>query len=376
MTRLLAAAILFIGACAPAPSGAPAPGESGPFSIILMIGDGTGLNQWAAARLVSEELSIDRFPVVGLVDTRSSDSWITDSAAGATAFSAGVRTYNGAIAMDPDTQAVPTVLELAESRGWSSGLVATSAITHATPAAFAAHVPSRNMYQEIAAQLTSSDVDVLLGGGRRFFAAATREDGQDLLEQLSNRATLVESADEFLALDLDTVGSLVGFFADDHPGPATDRAPSLSQLTDAALRVLEKNRNGLFLMVEGSQIDWRGHENASLQELIPEVLDFDLAIGAALRFQERRPNTLIVVVADHETGGLALHADSAGEFRAHYTTGSHTAGLVPLFARGPGAERFGGVLANYRVGQLLLQLVRDDGPRLAGPGRPELHGDP
>lgn len=376
MTRILAAFLLLVlSACAP-PSDAPAPVESGPFSIILMIGDGAGLNQWAAARLVSEELSIDRFPVVGLVDTRSSDSWITDSAAGATAFSAGVRTYNGAIAMGPDTQAVPTVLELAESRGWSSGLVATAAITHATPAAFAAHVPSRNMYQEIAAQLAASDVDVLLGGGRRFFAAATRQDGQDLLGQLSGRATLVESADEFLALDLDTVASLVGFFADDHPGPATDRTPSLPQMTDAAVRVLEKDRQGFFLMVEGSQIDWRGHENAPLQELIPEVLDFDLAVGAALRFQESRPNTLIVVVADHETGGLALNTDSAGEFRAHYTTGSHTAGLVPLFARGPGSEHFGGVLANYRVGQLLLQLVREDGPRLAGPGRTEPYGDP
>ena len=359
---VLAAATACGGPARDVPVGA-APADPGPMSIILFIGDGTGLSAWDAARLASPvPLAIEQFPVVGLVDTQSTDSRITDSAAAATAYSTGVRTYNGAIGMAPDTTPVPTVLEIAEGDGWATGLVATSTLTHATPGSFAAHVESRNMHEAIAAGIADQDIDVLLGGGRQYFHPAVREDGENLLARIVGRGTYVEDAASFLALDMDTVRApLVGLFAMNQLPPAPRRSPDLAQLTRGALQVLEKDRDGFFLMVEGSQIDWRAHENAPLRQVVAEVQDLDNAIREALEFQERRPNTLIVVTADHSTGGLNLHSDRRGVFRAHYTTEGHTAGMVPLFARGPNALSFGGITDNDEVGRLLLQLVRGGG---------------
>jgi alkaline phosphatase len=331
--------------------------------VILFIADGAGAAYWSAARLASSTLAVDRFPVGGLVDTRSSDSRVTDSAASATAYATGVRTYNGAIGMGPDTMPVRTVLEVAERKGLATGLVATSTLTHATPAAFAAHRPDRGLYYDIAVDIAGQGVDVLLGGGKRFFDPATRPDSQNLLRGLTARAAYVETPEQFYALNPDTVRALVGLFADNNPGPATNRKPALAELTDAALTVLEKNRRGFFLMVEGSQIDWRGHENAPLTDVIAEVLDLDFAVGRGLAFQQRRPNTLILVVADHETGGLALHSDAMGVFRAHYTTEGHTAEMVPLFGAGPGASAFGGIRDIDEVGRLLLELVAAGGAK-------------
>jgi alkaline phosphatase len=368
MKRLTIAALLVVAACGPARDrGAPTPVEPGPFSVILYIGDGAGLTYWSAAKLASSQLSIERFPVVGLVDTEAVGSRITDSAAGATAYAAGVRTYNGAIGVSPDTTPVRTVLELAESRDMATGLVATATLTHATPAAFAAHVPSRNMHFEIAEQMAGADVDVMLGGGRRFFDPGERPDKVDLLRRLQARATVVESADELVALDPASVRTLVGFFAEENPGPALERSPTLPQMTDIALRVLEQDRDGFFLMVEGSQIDWRGHDHAPLREVVAEMQDFDMAIRQGLMFQQRRPNTLVLVLADHSTGGLALHYDEMGVFRAHYTTEGHTAEMIPMFAMGPGAAAFAGVMDNDQVGRLLLQLVDEGGPTARGP---------
>ncbi|MFW5951824.1 MAG: alkaline phosphatase [Gemmatimonadota bacterium] len=355
MKRAVLLGFLLLTSCAAPPEG-PAPAASYPPAVILMIGDGAGVAYWSAAKLTANApLAIEAFPVLGLVDTRSADDRITDSAAGGTAFASGIRTNNAMVGVAPDSTPVQTVLELAESRDWATGLVATSSLTHATPAAFAAHVPSRNMHHEIARQMAGQGIDVMLGGGRMYFAPEGGADGS--LERLTRDATYVDDARQFLALDPDTVQALVGLFAENHPGSAADRSPSLPEMTDVALRVLEKDPDGFFLMVESSQIDWLGHENALLPDVLAEVNDFDQAVRAALRFHERRPNTLIIVVADHETGGLAVHPDRSGEFGAHYTTDRHTGELVPLFAVGPGAEQFGGIKENAEVGQLLLEIV-------------------
>jgi alkaline phosphatase len=361
MKRSIIGLLLGVAACGPGQDGPPSPAPDGaPLNIVLMIGDGTGLEYWNAAKIASGgTLALEAFPVVGLVDTESANSRITDSAAGGTAYASGVRTLNGAVGVGPDSVPVPTVLELAERRGWATGLVATSSITHATPAAFAAHVPSRGMNGEIAEQMAAQGIDVILGGGRRYFSGELRSDGLDLLTPLTRGAVYVEDAPSFFALDMDTVSKLVGLLWEDHPGSATNRTPSLAELTRAALTVLAKDADGFFLMVEASQIDWRGHENAPIREVVAEVWDFELAIGEALNFQQRHPNTLIIVTADHSTGGLALHPDDAGVFGAHYTTTSHTAGMVPLFAAGPGAPAFGGIMNNDRVGRLLLHAVRE-----------------
>jgi alkaline phosphatase len=168
----------------------------------------------------------------------------------------------------------------------------------------------------------------------------------------------VESASGFRALQLDTVPALVGLFAYNHMPASPTRQPTLAEMTEAALTVLDRNPYGFFLMVEGSQPDWRSHDNAPLDAVVAEMLDLDYAVAAALKYREEHPETLIVVTADHETGGLALQFDSTSSLAAAYTTGGHTAAMVPLFAIGPGAERFGGMTTNDRVGRLLFERVR------------------
>lgn len=351
--------------CATAARNAP-PAPERPARVILLIGDGVGTAYWTAARFTSQPLAVERFTTMGLVDTRSSNSWITDSAAGGTAFSAGVRTYNGAIGVGPDSVPVPTVLEVARDQGWATGIVATSSVTHATPASFVAHVPYRSQEFAIANDLLASRVDVFLGGGMSRFAGATRPDSTDLLETVRSTHTLVTSAAELAAVDLASTTRLAGLFAEVHMPAAAERTPTLPEMTRAALSVLSKDPDGFFLMVEGSQPDWVGHDNAPLEDVVREVMDFDAAVGAALDFADAHPGTLVLVVADHETGGLAIELTpdsltvegTRPEPFADYTTTGHTGQMTPMFAAGPGAAWFGGIKDNFRVGQLLMELVK------------------
>jgi alkaline phosphatase len=352
---MLSRPTLILAALLLAAPGVPAAGQQPPPRVILFIGDGAGVGAWTAARVSADALAVDVLPVGGLVDTREGSGRITDSAASATALAAGVHTFNGAIGVGPDSQPVHTVVELAEARGMATGLVATSSVTHATPAAFAAHVVSRNQQFEIARQMAGQGIDVVLGGGRRYFDPAVRPDSVDLLGALRQRSTVVESAEALRALALDTVATLVGVFAEDGMPAAADRAPTLVEMTAAALATLDRDPDGFFLMVEGSQPDWREHDNAPLGAVAAEVLDMDRAVAVALEYCARRPETLVVVTADHETGGLAVVADSSGAFAAAYVSGDHTADLVPLFARGPGAERFGGMHSVDAIGRYLQE---------------------
>lgn len=345
--------------------------------VIFLIGDGTGTAYWSAAKFSADRLAVQDMPVVGLVDTRSSDARVTDSAAGATVYATGERTYNGAIGVGPeckelvarDSAAVmrdpascaplETVVERVERRGWATGLVATSSVTHATPASFAAHVPHRRMEPEIAEQLAGSGVDVLLGGGWGFFSGSARPDGRNLLDATCAEAVCIRTVEELRGYQADD-RRLIGLFAEKGMPTAAERAPSLPEMTRAALARLARDPDGFFLLVEGSQPDWRGHDNAPLGELVAEVVDFDRAVGVALEFARATPGTLVVVTADHETGGLAL-GERADTLTGVYSTTAHTAEMVPLFAYGPGAERFAGIRENYEVGRILLELT--DGGR-------------
>jgi alkaline phosphatase len=348
--------------------GAVRPGSARerPTRVILLIGDGVGAAHWTAARFALQPLQVERFTVMGLVDTRSASSWITDSAAGGTAFSAGVRTFNGAIGVGPDSAYVPTVLEVARNRGWATGIVSTSSVTHATPASFVAHVPSRSQEFDIAKDVLASGVDVFLGGGVRWFDGAVRPDSTDLLSQVRSTHTLVTSAAGLAALDFASTTRLAGLFAENGMPAAAERTPTLPDMTRAALAVLAKDPDGFFLMVEGSQPDWLSHDNAPIEDVAREVLDFDAAVGVALDFADAHPGTLVVVVADHETGGMSieltpdsLHVEGTPRVPfADYATTGHTGQMVPLFAAGPGAHLFGGVKDNFRVGQILMGLVQ------------------
>ncbi|MCW0482503.1 alkaline phosphatase [Gaoshiqia sediminis] len=329
--------------------------SSSPKNIIFMIGDGMGTAQvYAGITANGGHLFLDNFKHVGFSKTHSASNYITDSAAGGTALSSGYKTYNGAIGVDTDTIARPTMLEMAEGKGKATGLVSTSAITHATPASFIAHQPSRNMYEAIAADFLKTDIDVFIGGGYKHFT--DRKDGRDLTVDL--KAAGYQVLRDMNEIEKVKSGKLAGLTADEHNVPAPERGTMLPKATETAINILKKNKDGFFLMVEGSQIDWAGHQNNTIY-MAEEVLDFDLAIGKALEFASKNKETLIVVTADHETGGMAITDGnfSSGMVKGSYTTGNHSAVMVPVFAFGPGAEQFTGIMDNTEVAKKLISFI-------------------
>lgn len=330
--------------------------------MILMIGDGMGTSHVTAARICASGLNMERLPVGGLQMTFSSDTIVTDSAASATAMATGFKTYNGAISVDPDGQSLKTVLEYAEETGMSTGLVVTCSITHATPAAFVSHIDDRGKYDEIAMQIAGGGVDVLFGGGIGYFLPGDmeeglREDNMDLIAQLDQRMTIARSPGDFRKLAGNTPAAF--FLSKGHPGDVGERGVSLAEMTQKAIEILSENGKGFFLMIEGSQIDWAAHDNDA-EGIISEMLDFDIAVGAALDFAEIDGETLVIVTADHETGGFAVHQGSLEERTvtgAEFTTDSHTASMVPLLAFGPGSESFGGIHDNTFIGRSLIEYI-------------------
>ncbi|MEM6782685.1 MAG: alkaline phosphatase [Bacteroidota bacterium] len=316
------------GACSAPIHMAAAEPPPAPRNLIVLIPDGFGPTSQTMAREYLQEvegraLVLDRI-LSGAVRTYASDSRVTDSAASATAYASGVKTYNGAVGLDSTRALVGTILEAAELRGMATGLVATSRITHATPAAFAAHVPQRGMEAEIAAQMMDQGIEVILGGGRPLFLpsdndtgyAGRRDDGRDLLAEARERgyAVALDRAgfDAFSAEPVgsdDTAPPVLGLFDDSHLAYEIDRdpesQPSLAEMTAFALAHLSTDPDGFFLMVEGSRIDHAGHGNDPVGHL-HDIIAFDDAVAEALAFAEQDGTTLIVVMADHETGGLSL----------------------------------------------------------------------
>ena len=312
-----------------------------------MIGDGMGLTQIQAAMTANNNvLNLERFPVVGLSKTSASDKYITDSAAGATAFSAGVKTYNGAIAVDSLGEPVKTILEYAVEQGYGTGLVATSTITHATPAAFIAHNESRNNYEAIAADFLKTDIDVFIGGGSNHFIA--RMDQLDLTEQLAENGYSIIYDSVALGYNKTKLAGLLNPGA--MPAMEDGRGNMLPESSKLAIDILDNNEKGFFLMIEGSQIDWGGHGN-NTSYMVTELLDFDKTIGEVLDYAEADGTTLVIITADHETGGLTIVGeDILGDSSAtRYSTGGHTPVMVPVFAYGPGAEQFSGVYENTAI---------------------------
>lgn len=354
---LLFAACLPVG-CAGAAAVHPHAPEPSPRRIVLFVADGAGLAYWNAARLFSDTLAVTGFPVVGLMSTGNVTEPLPESASAATALATGVLTFSGAIGVGPDSLPRRTTLEAAEAAGLATGLVTTTTLVDATPAAFAAHAPSRRRPYEIARQMVERDIEVLLGDGRRFFDGAVRPDSADLVAELRARGVVIEDPEDLgRAADPD-VRRLFGFFDIDSLRHPATRRPTLAEMTVAALSVLDRDPDGFFLLVENEHTDHEGHENASLEAIATETIEVDRAARQALAYRERAPDTLILVVGDHETGGLAVVWDErARRWSASWATGGHTPGLVPIFAVGPAAERFGGVRSNAEVGRILLDLI-------------------
>ena len=319
-----------------------------PKNIILMIGDGMGVTQIYAAMSVSEKpLTFEKFKHVGFHKTYSANDYITDSGASGTAMATGKKTCNQCIAADSTGKPFKTILEYAEDNQWATGLVSTSSILHATPATFIAHEQDRNDYENIALDFLDVDIDVFIGGGKKQFV--DREDKLNLIDSLKkNQYHVIDGLEN---LDVNEEGKFAVFTAEEHnPEILNGRGDMLPVSTEKAIKILSKNKKGFFLMVEGSMIDWGGHDN-DIDYVIAETLDFDKAVAKALEFAIEDGETLVIVTADHETGGLTI---VGGDMRkktieANFSTGDHTSVMVPVFAFGPGAEEFGGIYENTDI---------------------------
>lgn len=329
-----------------------------PKNIILFIGDGMGTAQvYSAISASGTTLYLEKFPYSGFSKTFSADNYITDSAAGGTAIACGTKTNNGMIGVSPDQTPISSITEVAKKNGLATGILSTSAITHATPASFVAHNPGRGNYEEIAKDFLDGAADVFIGGGENHFR--NRSDGADLTASLREQGyDVVYTLDD---LKKSGSGKVAGLLAKEHmPSASKGRAGMLKEMTNQAIRLLSRNKNGFFLMIEGSMIDWACHEK-DIDYSISETLDMDEAIGVALEFAEKDKKTLIVVTADHETGGLTLTGGNMNNktVKAEFIeSGSHTAVMVPVFSYGPGAARFSGINDNTFFFNEFISLLR------------------
>jgi len=291
--------------------------EATPKNIIYMIGDGMGPAYTTAYRYFKDDPNTKKIEdtvfdtmLTGMAHTYPDDhTYVTDSAASATALSSGHKSYNGAIAVDTDKKPVKTMLEIAKEQNMVTALVATSQINHATPASFASHNESRRNYDEIADDYIDNKiagklpVDLLFGGGTKYYI----RDDRNLVDEFKKAG--YQYSDDITALNDIKQVPAIGLYAPVGLPYALDENPTrLTDMTDKALSLLDKNKkNGFFAMVEGSQIDWCGHSN-DIACAMAEMDDFAKSIELAKTYVDNNPDTLLVVTADHSTGGLTLGA--------------------------------------------------------------------
>ncbi len=326
-------------------------------NIIYLIGDGMGLTSASMMQLENnyEPTIFDLADNVALQKTYSLDNRVTDSAASGTALASGFKTNNTMLGQLPDDTNVESLMELAATKGKATGVVVTTYLQHATPGAFYAHVPSRHEYATISEQLLASDIDIAIGGGMAFFEERYGSNKAARKAIAKSGFTLQES------LDTDMDGErILALLADKE---IEDRAGYLAKATTAAIEHLDNNDNGFVLMVEGSLIDGMGHGNdANGQQA--EMRDFMEAIEVAVAYAHEQPDTLVVVTADHETGGLAIISGNAdfnlSEQGVEYkwATGGHSGVMVPIYLYGTGAELINGVMENADLGKRLKALIQ------------------
>lgn len=394
-------------AAAPAKAQTTTPAKNGvaPKNVVLFIGDGMGEASRNAIRYATVgkngTLEMDNMPVTGLVRTSSSDHLVTDSAAAATAIATGVKSYNGAIGVDPNKKPVTTIMELAKKAGMSTGVVTTSQVTDATGAAFGAHVENRSAQSDIAKQyIENSKIDVLLGGGEDFWypkgTAGSHPDApaEDPTEaSKGTQGNLVERAKQLgynyvtngTELKAAKNGKLLGLFANEEMFQAHNEVGnqynpivSLPDMTTKALDVLSQNKKGFFLLVEEEGTDEMAHDN-NAELTIKAGQQLDKAVKVAKDYAKKHPDTLVLVTADHETGGMVIEgpddedesgdglskedgpftvAGSEEQFFIDWTTEGHSAVDVALTAMGPGSEQFVGNYQNTAIHDKLVKLLK------------------
>ena len=325
-------------------------------NVILFIGDGMGLyHPYAAYTANKGSLAIYEWTqVVGLAKTTSANNYTTDSAAAGTAIACGVKTNNGVLGQRPDGTPAKSMLEYAADNGMATGMVVSCELTHATPAAFVAHVDGRNENDNIALDLARSKINVAIGGGRKFFE--DRADGKNLSDSMKAKGFRVAyTLDEVKAVK---EGNLLGLLAEVSPERYPARGEMLTDGVTTAINILSQHKKGFFMMVEGSQIDWAAHDR-NQDETVSETLDFDRAIRIAYDFAARDGQTLIIVMADHETGGLTINRGNfeTGELATNFSSSGHTGVPVPVYVYGPGAARFTGIYENTEILPKVLELL-------------------
>ena len=326
-------------------------------NVILLIGDGMGpYHTYVAYTANKGNLSIyDRSQTVGLIKTAAANNYTTDSAAAGTAIACGEKTNNGMLGVRPDGTLVKSLLEYAADNGLSTGMIVTCELTHATPAAFVAHVASRSENENIAEDLARSKINVSIGGGRKFFE--NRKDGKNLTDSMKAKGFRVAyTMDEVKAVK---EGNLLALLADVALETYPARGNMLPDAVEVAINILNQNKKGFFLMVEGSQIDWAAHGN-NQQNTLNETLDFDRAVKVAFDFAERDGQTLVIVTADHETGGMFISGGNlkTGELTTVFNTKGHSAVPVLAYSFGPGAGLFTGYFDNTDFLPRILKLLR------------------
>lgn len=365
-------------------------------NIIFMVADGMGLAHVVAARIFKngpdgESLHLETLPTIGYQRTHSASDSLTDSAAAASAWASGEKFRNGEISCHDDDQngrcepaPDPTILEIAKAKGKATGLVVTSTVTHATPAAFGSHVSSRRCEKEIARQyIQVTEVDVILGGGRKKFKSTEKQADEcgtfgDFITDAARKGYQVVYTKKALA-GVVAKGSrkILGLFTPKGKTPELFRLypeehyqaeePTLPQMTTAALESVEKDEDGFFLLVEGSQIDWASHRNDVAYQ-IGEALAFDEAVKVVLDWinekPNRRQNTLVIISADHETGGFAISGARGRKYKRGdivdhgWTSKGHTAEDMLIWSQGPGSRYLGRAVDNTDLYKVMLKVLK------------------
>lgn len=314
-------------------------------NIILMIGDGNGLSQISATALANKGvLSLTQLKSIGFLKTQSADDFTTDSAAAGTALATGRKVSNRAICMDENGNRLENITELLAKKGFVSGVITTDEISGATPSAFYAHQKDRSMAEGILADLRESELSLFISQGKL----------TNLKKDTMGEYSMISAIEEVRNNKKDKIGFLML-----GNSKATPAKAELAQATENGLKFLKSKNKPFFLMVEGAKIDSYAHEN-DIGGVITEGIGFDKAITEALKFADTNPGTLVIITADHETGGLTIPQGNLekNEIEGDFTTHDHTGMMVPIFAYGPQSVEFQGVYENNEVFHKIIKVLK------------------
>lgn len=326
-------------------------------NVIIMIGDGMGLEQVSCAWVLNHgKLNLDNMPAVGLSRTYSASDLITDSAAGGTALASGQKTANDYVGCDVDGEPLYSILAKAQDAGKKTGVVTTCHLADATPADFCCHDNYRYHYDAIIADYAECGLDYIAGGGRDYFGPK-REDGRDIVAEMKEKGYNYATVSEEL---MDAQLPVLGLMSDDNLPVAQKRGDLFRKMVARGISLLSEGAGdrGFAMMIEGSCIDDWQHENR-IDKAMEELLDFDRTLGDVLQWAAADGHTLVVVTADHATGALTLQDGDLAEGRIGVAFGnqSHNGIIVPVYAWGPGSQMFTGIRENAEWGSLISTFV-------------------